>query len=575
MALKSWSLLVATFFLCHDGSTMRLSPPCDSYIYCTGKLLHQVQMAKLFNDDKHFVDMKLKVNPGVVLEAFQNLTETSSKPVTKEQLKLFVQTYFDSPGQEFEKWTPGDWGDHPRILQKISDQKLRLWATELHALWKSLGRKIKLDVQSHPELYSQIYVPNPLVVPGGRFREFYYWDSYWIIKGLLLSEMNKTAKGMIENFLYLVQRFGFIPNGGRVYYERRSQPPFLQLMMDSYINFTNDRAFLRQNIDLLDEEYDFWMKNRTVSLIVGDKTHLLNRPESYSKDTDLAQTVTEAAREDLWLELKTGAESGWDFSSRWFIDSSGENNGTLKDTHTKYILPVDLNSVLCRNERILALFHKQLGNSRKAQYYEKALKRRIAAVRDVFWDKTQGSWFDYNLISNRSNTAFYASNLAPLWAECFTEQEPGQTAEMVIRYLEDHRLLWYSNGIPTSLVASGEQWDYPNAWPPLQQIIIEGLAKSNSEAGRKIALQQAQKWIQANWVLYQKHQAMFEKYDVSGDGKPGGGGEYEVQVGFGWTNGVVLELLDQYGDQLTSGVTGQTCFSLLAVLPIGFLLSQF
>ncbi|XP_038635513.1 trehalase isoform X1 [Scyliorhinus canicula] len=584
MAPKSWSLLVAAFCLCHDGSTMKLPPPCDSYIYCTGELLHQVQMAKLFNDDKHFVDMKLKINPDVVLEAYRNLTATSPTRLTKEQLKLFVQTYFDSPGQEFEKWTPGDWGDHPRILHKISDQKLRLWATELHALWKSLGRKIKLDVQSHAELYSQIYVPKPLIVPGGRFREFYYWDSYWIIKGLLLSEMTETAKGMIENFLYLIQRFEFIPNGGRVYYERRSQPPFLVLMMDSYIKVTNDRAFLRQNIDLLDKEYDFWMKNRTVVIIAGGKTHLVNRyiveaagprPESYSNDVDLAKTLTEAARRDLWLELKTGAESGWDFSSRWFIDSNGENNGTLKDTKTKYILPVDLNSVLCRNERILAMFHRELGNSLKAQYYEEALKSRIAAVRDIFWDETQGIWFDYNLMSNRSNTAFYASNLAPLWAECFTEQKPGQTAEMVIHYLEEQQLLWYSNGIPTSLVASGEQWDSPNAWPPLQQIIIEGLAKSSSEAARSIAFQQAQKWIQANWVVYQKHQAMFEKYDVSGDGKPGGGGEYDVQVGFGWTNGVALELLDQYGAHLTSGVTGQTCLSLLTVLPVGFLLSYF
>ncbi|XP_067910253.1 trehalase isoform X2 [Heterodontus francisci] len=542
-------------------------------------------MAKLFDDDKHFVDMKLKMNPDVILEAFRNLTSASpATDLTKKQLQLFVQAYFDAPGQEFEKWTPGDWHDHPRVLQRISDQQLRLWATELHALWKSLGRKIKLDVQSHPELYSQIYVPKPLIVPGGRFREYYYWDSYWIIRGLLLSEMSETAKGMIENFLYLIQRFDLIPNGGRVYYERRSQPPFLVLMMESYINATNDRTFLMQNIDLLDKEYEFWMRNRSVPVNMGRKTHHLNRyiveaagprPESYSKDVDLVQSLTEVAQGDLWVELKTGAESGWDFSSRWFIDPSGENSGTLKDTKTKHILPVDLNSFLCKNERILASFHKKLGNSVKAKYYEDALNRRIDAVRDVFWDKTQRIWFDYNLISNRSNTAFYASNLAPIWAECFAEQEQGEMVDMMIRYLEDQQLLWYRNGIPTSLVASGEQWDYPNAWPPLQQIIIEGLAKSNSEIGQRIAFQQAQKWIHSNWVLYKKHQAMFEKYDVSGDGKPGGGGEYDVQVGFGWTNGVALQLLDQYGDHLTSGVDDRTCFSLLAVLPAGFLLSQF
>ncbi|XP_043533654.1 trehalase isoform X6 [Chiloscyllium plagiosum] len=505
MALKSWNWLVVALCLCDHGSATRFPSPCDSHIYCTGKLLHKVQMAKLFDDDKHFVDMKLKMNPGVVLAAFRNLTSPIAE-ITKEQLKLFVKTYFDAPGQEFEKWTPADWCDHPQILQKISDQKLRLWATELHALWKSLGRKIKLDVQAHPELYSQVYVPKPLIVPGGRFREYYYWDSYWIIKGLLLSDMRETSKGMIENFLYLMQRFEFIPNGGRIYYERRSQPPFLVLMMESYINVTNDLDFLKQSIDLLDKEYEFWMKNRVMPVSVGSKTHRLNRyiveaagprPESYSKDVELAQAVPE---EDLWIELKTGAESGWDFSSRWFIDPNGKNNGTLKDTKTTQILPVDLNSVLCKNERILAMFHKLLGNFSKAQYYEDALKHRIDAVHDVFWDETQGVWFDYNLITNHSNTAFYASNLVPLWAECFVEQEPGKIAERVIRYLE---------------------------------------------------------------------------YDVNGDGNPGGGGEYDVQVGFGWTNGVALQLLDEYGDQLTSGVTGQTCLTLFAVLPASFLLSQF
>ncbi|XP_069750778.1 trehalase [Narcine bancroftii] len=582
MPLKT-CLLVAAVILSENG-LMGLPPPCDSYIFCTGELLEQVQMAKLFKDDKYFVDMKLKANPDVIWEAFKNLTTSSAKSLSKQQLNNFVQAYFETPGQEFEKWIPDDWSDQPQVLQRISDPGLRLWAKELHTLWKSLGRKIKVDVQLHSELYSQIYVPNPLIVPGGRFREFYYWDSYWIIKGLLISEMSNTAKGMIENFLALIDRFGFIPNGGRVYYQHRSQPPFLASMMESYIHVTNDMEFLKKSIGFLDKEYEFWMKNRSVSVTLGSKTHYLNqynveaagpRPESYSKDVGLGQNLTEAARKELWVELKTGAESGWDFSSRWFIDSSGENNGMLKDTKTRHIIPVDLNSILCKNERIMALFHKQLGNSAKAQFYEEAMNKRIDAMHEVFWDKKQGIWFDYNLMNNRTNAAFYASNLAPLWAECFVEQLPGQDVEMVIHYLEDHQLLWYRNGIPASLVHSGEQWDYPNAWPPLQQIIIEGLAKSKSEKGQRIAFQQAQKWIQSNFVLYNKYNAMFEKYDVNGDSKPGGGGEYDVQIGFGWTNAVVLQLLDQYGDQLASGVMELTSFTLHTVLLICFLFFQF
>lgn len=535
-------------------------PPCDSRIYCTGELLDQVQMAKLFKDDKYFVDMKLKMSPDVVWEAFQSLTSSSlSGKLTKQQLTDFVQEYFEEPGQEFEKWTPDDWSDQPQFLQRISDPDLRAWAKELHALWKSLGRKIKQDVQLHPELYSQIYVPNPLIVPGGRFREYYYWDSYWIIKGLLISEMYTTAKGMIKNFLHLIDRFGFIPNGGRVYYQRRSQPPFLALMIESYITTTNDTAFLKECIGPLDKEYEYWMTNRSVSFAYGGKNHSLNRyyveaagprPESYSKDVELGQNLTEAERRQLWVELKTAAESGWDFSSRWFIDSNGENNGTLKDTKTTHIIPVDLNAILCKNEQILERFHQQLGNSAKAWSYKEARNRRIDAVREVLWDDRQGIWFDFNLMNNKRNDAFYASNVAPLWAECFVEQEPGQTAEMVIQYLQDHKLL-DGAGIPTSLMQSGQQWDYPNAWPPLQQMIIEGLAKSHSTKAKRIASDQAQKWIRANWVAYMKYQAMFEKYDVSG--AAGGGGEYDVQVGFGWTNGAALQLLDEYGNVLVAG----------------------
>ncbi|KAK2846674.1 hypothetical protein Q5P01_009673 [Channa striata] len=221
-------------------------PPCDREIYCTGPILHQVQKAKLFDDDKYFVDMKLKAAPDVVSSAFHNLSrEFPNTTVPRAELQEFLNTCFEKPGTEFESWTPPDWHDKPKFLGRIADQELRDWAKKLHNLWKSLGRKIRADVKDHPELYSQIYTPHPVVVPGGRFRELYYWDSYWVINGLLLSEMRDTAYGMIQNFLHLVNRYGFVPNGGRVYYERRSQPPFLTLMVESYYQATKDEEFLR------------------------------------------------------------------------------------------------------------------------------------------------------------------------------------------------------------------------------------------------------------------------------------------------------------------------------------------
>ncbi|XP_030264648.1 trehalase [Sparus aurata] len=563
--------LSAALLVCVKGA---FPPPCDSEIYCSGPILHQVQEAKLFDDDKFFVDMKLRETPDVVLSAFRNLSqEHPNATVPPGKLQEFLSLYFEAPGTEFESWTPPDWHDKPKFLEGIADQELRNWAEKIHHLWKSLGRKIRASVKDHPELYSQIYTPHPVVVPGGRFRELYYWDSYWVINGLLLSEMTDTAYGMIQNFLYLVNRYGFVPNGGRIYYERRSQPPFLTLMVESYYQATKDKDFLRSALPGLEQEYRFWMQNRSVAVRLNETLHVLNRydvqvglprPESYTDDLELAEGLTDDRKEQLWMDLKAGAESGWDFTSRWYIDGDGHNNGTLRDTRTSQILPADLNALLCLSEKTLASFHRILGDGDSAARYDQAAARRLQAIESVLWDAERGAWFDYNLVTQSKHFEFYPSNLAPVWAQCYSRPEMGEKA---VQYLKKSGALQFPNGVPTSLTDSGQQWDYPNAWPPLQHMLISGLSKLPSEDAKQLALDLAQRWIRTNWLAYGKYEAMFEKYDVNGDGKPGGGGEYEVQLGFGWTNGVALQLLDQYGATLTSG-SGHLSTGLLLPLVI-------
>uniref|UniRef100_A0A8C2F2H5 Trehalase n=1 Tax=Cyprinus carpio TaxID=7962 RepID=A0A8C2F2H5_CYPCA len=508
---------------CQTRSGQTHKPPCYSVqIYCTGEVLRQVQMAKLFDDDKYFVDMKLTTAPEVVVEAFANLSSGfPNKTVPSSELRKFLQTYFEEPeflSGIFLKWLAPNMKQRPVVV---------------------------LD---HPELYSQIYTPHPVVVPGGRFRELYYWDSYWVINGLLLSEMTETARGMILNFVYLVERYGFVPNGGRVYYERRSQPPFLPLMVESFYEVTGDKDFLRQVLPALETEYSFWMQNRSLAVSMSGLNRYnvpvdRPRPESYSDDVELAEGLSAEAQKKLWIELTSGAESGWDFSSRWYIDSTGRNNGTLRDTQTSSILPADLNAIMCRNERLLASFHRILGK-------RKALSARIKVVESLLWDAERGAWFDFSLVNETRHTSFYPSNLAPLWAQCYSNPE---MANQAVQYLMGSGGLDYPNGVPTSLSESGQQWDMPNTWPPLQHMIIEGLSGLNSAHAKELAFSLAQRWIQTNWRAYIKYEAMFEKYDVNGDGKPGGGGEYEVQLGFGWTNGAALQLLNQYGDRLSSG----------------------
>ncbi len=177
-------------------------------------MLHTVQNAELYSDSKTFVDKKLRFQPEQVLANFaQLINETQNQP-TKDELQRFVDNNFEAEGLEFEPWNPSDWISDPPFLSGINNSEFRNWAQQLHEGWKSLGRQIKgtfklknhemsfplddinrisVDVRDNPELYSLVYVPNPFIVPGGRFREFYYWDSYWVIQGLLISQMNQTV----------------------------------------------------------------------------------------------------------------------------------------------------------------------------------------------------------------------------------------------------------------------------------------------------------------------------------------------------------------------------------------------
>lgn len=184
---------------------------------------------------------------------------------------------------------------------------------------------------------------------------------------------------MLNNFRQIIRRLGCIPNGGRIYYIR-SQPPLLAGMIKDYVDFTNDDQFAIDSIEELVIEYDFWMKNHTIQImghnlnIYGDRSNG-PRPESYLEDVDNAIDLsTDEEKEAFYSELKAAAESGMDFSSRFFI-KDGTNNGTLKDLKTRSIVPVDLNAILQWNARIIAEFYRKANNLERANYYEEEAAR--------------------------------------------------------------------------------------------------------------------------------------------------------------------------------------------------------
>ncbi|KHJ97753.1 alpha,alpha-trehalase [Oesophagostomum dentatum] len=287
-----------------------------SQIYCDGPILKTVQDSYLFPDSKHFVDMSLKFDPSgmkhakyqedelanvrarKLLATLRNFDELGEKANDIAVLREFVNAHFNPPGTELVEWFPRDWVDFPSTFLNIHDYHHRRWALHLHRIWRDLCRRVRDDVRRHQDHYSLLYVPHPFIIPGGRFREFYYWDSFWILKGLIFSEMHETARGIIKNLAYMVDNHGFVPNGGRVYYLTRSQPPLLIPMVYDYFLGTGDLEFVMEVLPTLEKEYLFWINKRS-QMYVGEDgkekfpiyqyraTLHVPRPESYREDFEL------------------------------------------------------------------------------------------------------------------------------------------------------------------------------------------------------------------------------------------------------------------------------------------------
>lgn len=527
---------------------------CDSKIYCTGELLKTIQLATIFPDSKTFVDLHQLNDPEVTLSNFYRLMNATNNKPSRSQLTRYVNENFAS-SNELVNWTLPDWTENPSILKRIQEPKYREWARHLNDVWRDLARKMSTDVKDNPDRHSLIYVKNGFIIPGGRFKEFYYWDSYWVIEGLLLSDMYQTARGMIDNFVYMVEKYGFIPNGGRIYYLMRSQPPLLHHMVSRYLDFTGDYEYLGSILPMLEKEFTFWQQQKMIEVTKDGKTYKMGhyvvdsprpRPESYREDYMLAQQLPEKSRAFLYNNLKAGAESGWDFSNRWFLASNKNEVPTLLNISTQYIIPVDLNAILQQNGRLLSEFHTLLGNSAKAQYYAKIATELQFAIDNVLWCEEEGMWFDYDMKNGKSRKTFYPSNLVPLYTKSYSRHLREQYAQDAVSYLKRNSINNYFGGTPTSLNQTGEQWDFPNAWPPLQSFIVMGLYWTGSREAMEFADELASRWLGSNYIGYVETGNMYEKYDAITPGQGGGGGEYNVQTGFGWTNGVVLEFLNTF-----------------------------
>ncbi|XP_022735939.1 probable trehalase isoform X1 [Durio zibethinus] len=515
-------------------------------------------------DPKTYVDLSLKFNLSTTVEAFDKLPKTANGSVPVKDLDGFIGKYFKGAGEDVVYAEPVDFVPEPHgFLPKVENPEVRGWALEVHALWKNLSRKVSSSVHHHPELHTLLPLPGPVMIPGSRFREVYYWDSYWVIRGLLASKMYETAKAIVTNLISLLDTYGHVLNGARAYYTNRSQPPLLSAMVYEIYNRTGDVEFVRKSLPPLLKEYQFWNSEIHAVIICDAKqrNHSLNRyyamwnkprPESSTIDERFASKFLNVSeKQQFYRELASTAESGWDFSTRWMMNSS-----EFTSLSTTTILPVDLNIFILRMELDIAFLAKIVGENTIAEDFLRASQTRQKAFNSVFWNENMGQWLDYWLNNGadceepqtweakNQNRNVFASNFVPLWIDLFNSDTP--LVEKVTRSLQSSGLLCAA-GIATSLTNSGQQWDFPNGWAPLQHMIVEGLSKSGSTEARTVAKDIAERWIRTNYVAYKKTGAMHEKYNVEKCGEYGGGGEYIPQTGFGWSNGVVLAFLEEFG----------------------------
>lgn len=488
-------------------------------MYCQGPLLEAVQSLGLFEDSKTFVDMPMKSDAETILAAFVALPER-----TEAAVRAFVEAHFEEAGSDLERWVPEDWVETPARLAALAEP-WRGWALDLNARWKELGR---LASARRPETTSLLAPKNGFVAPGGRFREPYYWDTYWIVLGLLACDMRNTARGVISNLLDYVDEFGHVPNGGRVYYLNRSQPPMLSEMVVAYVDAAREAGddgveeFARNTLPRLEAEYAWWMRERGVRGLNRYWTSATApRPESYREDIETKGN---------YADLAAAAESGWDFSCRWFRDGDD-----LAATRATSIIPVDLNAIMLRFERNLFVLSSN-------DAYRVAAGVRLEAIQAQLWRPHLHRWTDGTLDGDDEvDPVPYASDFAMLWAGVVDDADDN-AQRAIVQSLADSGLV-QAGGVLTSGRVTGQQWDAPNAWPPLQFFVAAGLRRLRVSEAQTLASTIEDRFLNTTYAAWSKTGHMHEKYDAFNPGQSGGGGEYTPQLGFGWTNGLVLSVL--------------------------------
>lgn len=501
---------VTTF---HPVSKRATRPTPDDVF---GDLFVDVQMKRIFPDNKTFVDCQPKFPPNKI-----NADYAAEKGKPGFSLEGFVKKNFEMP---------------PASDDTYRSDTNRPIADHIAALWEVLKREPTHDVEGS----SLLPVPNPFIVPGDRFRETYYWDSYFTMLGLQVSGQFEVLENMVKNFDYTIKTYGHIPNGMRSYYLGRSQPPYYAMMVD-LVAERKGRGVYKEYLTSLQIEHDYFMDLtaaptqhvvRLDDAVLNRYWDQLDKPrqESYYEDVTLAQGRPDAKR--MYRDLRSGAESGWDFTSRWFKDPLD-----ISTIRTTDILPVDLNCLLYHLEKTLGVAYDESGDRLQSEAYKAKAAARAAAIQKYFYNPEDGWYYDYVISERRRSTLKSAAGAHPFFVNVAPKEQAARAAERI------EKDLLKDGGVVCTLVHNGQQWDAPNGWAPLQWAVVKGMENyGQKELAKKISL----RWISMVTKVYKATGKLMEKYNVEDLTLIAGGGEYPAQDGFGWTNGVLLRMMKDY-----------------------------
>jgi alpha,alpha-trehalase len=371
---------------------------------------------------------------------------------------------------------------------------------------------------------SLLGLPKPYLVPsfeeGASFdyNELYYWDSFFMVQGMLDAEHKELVCGILEDLTSLYNRFKIIPNGSRTFLMGRSQPPFLtSFIYDVYNTYDFDEKWLRSNMEIAKQEYaTVWQG------VKKPNERLVHKGLSRYYDINYLHDLAEA-------------ESGWDMTPRF-------NRRALN------YLPVDLNALLYKYETDFARTARQLGDKREAAKWEQAAAERKKTMDTLMWDRMRGLYYDYNYVKEKRSGVASLATYFPMWAGMVSEKQAAQLVKALRRF-ENKGGLATTDALPLNQYVPGSmpvQWAYPNGWAPLQFIVVEGLLRYGyHEDAKRIAL----KWIKNNLDWFNEHHVFLEKYNVVNPDKPPQKGVYPSQTGFGWTNAVFERFCQQFVDK--------------------------